>query len=83
MDPTLYGTFDIVTAMEVVEHVNNKETFINSISQLVKPNGWVFLSTMNKSYESYLKMIVGAEYLSGVVPKGTHDWELFINPEDL
>jgi ubiquinone biosynthesis O-methyltransferase len=69
--------------MEVLEHVNNKGTFIEAVSKNVKPGGWVFMSTMSKTWESYLKLIVGAEYIGGIVKIGTHDWNSFINPENL
>ena len=75
--------YEIVTAMEVIEHVVNKEAFIKAISDRLQPNGLLFMSTISKTNESYLKMIVGAEYITGIVPKGTHEWELFINPDDL
>lgn len=67
--------------MEVIEHVDNLPLFIESINKLLKPNGKLFLSSINKSYESYLKLIIGAEYLARVVPIGTHDWNNFKTPE--
>lgn len=69
--------------MEVIEHVTNKNAFIDSISSLLKPNGILFLSTMSKTTESFLKLIIGAEYITGIVPQGTHDWNQFINIQDL
>jgi ubiquinone biosynthesis O-methyltransferase len=75
--------FDMVTSMEVIEHVESKDLFIASISSKLKENGYLFMSTLDKSWESYLKAIVAAEYIIGIVPLQTHDWNLFISPEDL
>lgn len=73
--------FDIITAMEVIEHVENLPLFIESLGKLLKPDGKLFISSINKSYESYMKLIIGAEYIARVVPKGTHDWNNFKTPE--
>lgn len=67
--------------MEVIEHVENLPLFIESISKLLKPDGKLFLSSISKTYESYLKLIIGAEYIARVVPPGTHDWNNFKTPE--
>ncbi|KAL4432255.1 hypothetical protein ABPG74_020223 [Tetrahymena malaccensis] len=75
--------YDMVTCMEVIEHIQDKEHFIATLSQLVRPGGMIFVSTMEKTRESYLKLILGAEYIAKLVPKGTHDWNKFINSEDL
>jgi 2-polyprenyl-6-hydroxyphenyl methylase/3-demethylubiquinone-9 3-methyltransferase len=66
--------------MEVIEHINDKDLFVNSLSNLVKSNGILFISTMSKNYESYFKLIFLAEYLTNLVPIGTHNWEKFIDP---
>ncbi|CAD8138344.1 unnamed protein product [Paramecium pentaurelia] len=75
--------FDIITAMEVIEHVENLPLFIESLGKLLKPDGKLFISSINKSYESYMKLIIGAEYIARVVPKGTHDWNNFKTPEQV
>ena len=69
--------------MEVIEHVNNPGDFIQNISKAVKPNGLIFLSTLAKTTESWILSIKLAEEVLGFVPKGTHDWNKFINPDDL
>lgn len=73
--------YDIITAMEVIEHVENLPLFIESIGKLLKPDGKLFLSSISKTYEAYLKLIIGAEYIARVVPTGTHDWNNFKTPE--
>ncbi|KAL4480985.1 hypothetical protein ABPG72_014453 [Tetrahymena utriculariae] len=75
--------YDLVTCMEVIEHIQDKQQFIATLSQLVRPGGMIFVSTMEKTRESYLKLILGAEHIAKLVPKGTHDWNKFINSEDL
>lgn len=75
--------FDIVSAMEVIEHVNNPSYFIEDIASLVKPNGYLLLSTINKNQLSYLCMILAAEKIFGMIPEGTHDWSKFLTPEEL
>jgi len=60
--------------MEVIEHVSAPALFMQSLKRLLSPNGILFLSTINRSYESYVKLIIGAEYITGIVPVGTHDW---------
>lgn len=69
--------------MEVIEHIKEKDIFIDSICSKVKKDGYLFMSTINKTWESYLKVIVGAEYITRIVPLQTHDWNLFITPEEL
>ena len=69
--------------MEVIEHVDNQADFVKSLSKRVKQNGWLFLSTMAKNNISYYLSIVAAEDVLGLNRKGTHDWNKFINPEDL
>ena len=75
--------YDVVCALEIVEHVNNQTEFVNTIKQLVDNNGALFMSTLNKTYISYLLAIVGAEYIARLVARGTHDWNQFISPAQL
>jgi 2-polyprenyl-6-hydroxyphenyl methylase/3-demethylubiquinone-9 3-methyltransferase len=75
--------FDAVVSLEVMEHVDEPETFLSSIRPLVHEGGLVFLSTMNKTPQSFLKTIIAAEVVLGMVPKGTHDWEKYITPMDM
>ena len=75
--------FDIILNMEIVEHVEDVEFFINESSKLLKENGMMFVATLNKTLKSYMFAIVGAEYILKWLPIGTHDWEKFIKPEDL
>jgi len=76
-------TFDVVTCMEMLEHVPDPVSILAACRQMVKPGGWVFLSTLNRNPKSYLFAIVGAEYLLNLLPKGTHDWAKFIKPHEL
>jgi 2-polyprenyl-6-hydroxyphenyl methylase / 3-demethylubiquinone-9 3-methyltransferase len=76
-------TFDLVTCLEVVEHVDDLNTFANDLSQKVKPGGVLVLSTLNRTWFSYMVGIIGAEYLARKVPTGTHDWHKFIEPSQL
>ena len=69
--------------MEIVEHVDDLNLFLNSCSKLLKPNGIMFVATINKTLKSYLFAIIGAEYILRWLPIGTHEWENFVNPEDL
>ena len=75
--------FDVILNMEIVEHVEDINFFINSCSKLLKKNGLMFVATLNKTLKSYLFAIVGAEYVMRWLPIGTHDWEKFVKPEDL
>ncbi|PSJ79481.1 bifunctional 2-polyprenyl-6-hydroxyphenol methylase/3-demethylubiquinol 3-O-methyltransferase UbiG [Neisseria iguanae] len=75
--------FDVVTCMEMLEHVPNPAAIVKACAQLVKPDGMVFFSTINRNPKSYLHLIVGAEYVLNFVPKGTHDWQKFITPAEL
>ena len=75
--------FDIVLNLEVVEHVENVDLYIKSCSNLLKKNGVMFTATLNRTIISYIKAIVGAEYILRWLPIGTHDWNKFIKPEEL
>ena len=76
-------SFDVVTCMEMMEHVPDPAAVVQACAKLVKPDGMVFFSTINRNPKSYLHLIVGAEYLLKFVPKGTHDWKKFITPAEL
>ncbi|CAH1799825.1 unnamed protein product [Owenia fusiformis] len=77
------GRFDGVIASEVVEHVNDQPGFIEACCKLVKPGGSLFLTTLNKTYWSYAIGIFAAENIANLVPKGMHEWEKFVSPQDL
>ncbi|KAB0265213.1 bifunctional 2-polyprenyl-6-hydroxyphenol methylase/3-demethylubiquinol 3-O-methyltransferase UbiG [Microvirga brassicacearum] len=76
-------TFDIVLAMEVVEHVADVQAFVNACAKAVKPGGYLAMATLNRTAKSFAFAIVGAEYLLGWLPKGTHEWEKFVRPDEL
>ena len=75
--------FDVILNMEIVEHVDDINFFINSSSKLLKKNGLMFVATLNKTLKSYMFAIIGAEYVLRWLPIGTHDWEKFVKPVDL
>ena len=75
--------FDIITCMELLEHVPEPASIVTACAQLIKPGGLVFFSTINRNVLAYLQAIVGAEYMLGLLPKGTHDYEAFIKPSEL
>jgi len=75
--------YDAVVASEIIEHVENPEVFVDLCAGLVKDGGSCFFTTINRTTRSWLAAIVGAEYLLGILPKGTHDWDKFITPEEL
>jgi 2-polyprenyl-6-hydroxyphenyl methylase/3-demethylubiquinone-9 3-methyltransferase len=77
------GSFDIVTCMEMLEHVPDPASVVRACAKLVKPGGRVFFSTLNRKLKAYLLAIVGAEYLLNMIPKGTHDYATFIKPSEL
>ncbi|MFD2177382.1 bifunctional 2-polyprenyl-6-hydroxyphenol methylase/3-demethylubiquinol 3-O-methyltransferase UbiG [Veronia pacifica] len=77
------GRYDVVTCMEMLEHVPDPASVIASCAKLVKPDGHVFFSTLNRNTKSWLLAIVGAEYVMKMVPKGTHDHNKFIRPSEL
>jgi len=75
--------FDIVTCMEMLEHVPDPAAIVQACATLVKPGGWLFLSTLNRTPKAFALAIVGAEYITGMIPRGTHDWKKFIRPAEL
>tara|TARA_B100000676_G_scaffold20371_1_gene17697 strand:+ start:109679 stop:110392 length:714 start_codon:yes stop_codon:yes gene_type:complete len=75
--------YDVVTCMEMLEHVPDPESIIHSCAQLTKPGGWTFFSTLNRNPKSYLMAVVGAEYILNLLPRGTHDYIKFIKPSEL
>ena len=75
--------FDVILNLEIVEHVENVDFYIRSCHKLLKNNGLMFTATLNRSFSSYIKAIIGAEYLLRWLPIGTHDWNKFIKPEEL
>ena len=77
------GSYDIVTCMEMLEHVPSPASTIAACAALVKPGGHVFFSTINRNAKAYLLAVVGAEYLLRMLPKGTHDYAKFIKPSEL
>jgi len=77
------GAFDIVTCMELLEHVPDPSSTIAACAKLVKPGGRVFFSTINRNPKSYLYAVIGAEYLLKLLPRGTHDYARFIRPSEL
>ncbi len=77
------GTYDVVTCMEMLEHVPNPASTIASCAALVKPGGHVFFSTISRNPKAYLFAVVGAEYILQLLPKGTHDYARFIKPSEL
>jgi len=75
--------FDVILNMEIVEHVEDVNFFIKSCAKLLKKNGIMFVATLNKTLKSYVFGIIGAEYIMRWLPIGTHEWEKFVNPDDL
>lgn len=75
--------YDAVTCMEMLEHVPNPASVVLSCAALVKPGGWVFMSTLNRTLQSFVMAIVGAEYLLGLLPRGTHEYAKLIRPSEL
>lgn len=76
-------SFDVVTCLEMLEHVPDPASVVRSCARLVKPGGHVFFSTINRNPKAYLLAVVGAEYVLNMLPKGTHDYEKFIKPSEL
>lgn len=77
------GQYDVITCLEMLEHVPDPSQVIRSCAELVKPGGHVFFSTINRNPKSFLFAIVGGEYLLNLLPKGTHEYEKFIRPSEL
>lgn len=77
------GAFDVVTCMELLEHVPDPASTIAACARLVRPGGHVFFSTLNRNPKSYLFAVIGAEYILKLLPKGTHDYAKFIKPSEL
>ena len=77
------GEFDVVTCLEVLEHVPSPAAVIENCKAVLKPGGHLFLSTINRNPKAYALMVVGAEYVMNMVPRGTHDYEQFIKPSEL
>ena len=75
--------FDVVLALEIIEHVDSPEQFVEEIVKLCKPNGLVIFSTLNRNPKSFALGIIAAEYILGWVPKGTHNWKKFVKPSEL
>ena len=75
--------YDIVTCMEMLEHVPDPESIVRSCALLTKPGGWAFFSTINRNPKSYLFAVIGAEYLLNLLPRGTHDYAKLIKPSEL
>ena len=76
-------SFDVVSCLEVIEHVPDPAQLIKACSDLLKPNGQMFLSTLNRNPRSFVTAIIGAEYIFNILPKGTHEWAKFIKPSEL
>ena len=77
------GSFDVVTCMEMLEHVPDPASIVRACAKLAKPGGWVFFSTLNRNPKSFLFAIVGAEYVLRLLPRGTHQYESFFKPSEL
>jgi len=77
------GAFDVVTCMEMLEHVPDPASTVAACARLAKPGGWVFFSTINRNPKSFLFAIVGAEYVLRLLPRGTHEYARFIRPSEL
>jgi 2-polyprenyl-6-hydroxyphenyl methylase / 3-demethylubiquinone-9 3-methyltransferase len=77
------ATFDVVTCMEMIEHVPDPASTVAACAALVRPGGTVVLSTINRNPKSYLFAIVGAEYVLNLLPRGTHDWSKFVKPSEM
>jgi len=77
------GAFDVVTCMELLEHVPDPQSVVRACSVLMRPGGWIFFSTINRNPKAFALAIVGAEYVLGLLPRGTHEYEKFIRPSEL
>ena len=77
------ASFDVVTCMEMLEHVPDPDSIVAACAALVRPQGWVFFSTINRNARAFVMAIVGAEYVLGLLPRGTHEYARFIRPSEL
>lgn len=77
------AAFDVVTCLEMLEHVPSPASIVQACAQLARPGGWVFFSTLNRNLKSYAFAVLGAEYLLKMLPKGTHDYAKFLTPAEL
>jgi 2-polyprenyl-6-hydroxyphenyl methylase / 3-demethylubiquinone-9 3-methyltransferase len=77
------AAYDVVTCMEMLEHVPSPGAIVEACATLVKPGGWVFFSTLNRNAKAYLFAVIGAEYIARMLPRGTHDYARFIKPSEL
>jgi len=77
------ASFDVVTCMEMLEHVPDPGSVVQACATLVKPGGWVFFSTLNRNPKSFLLAIIGAEYVLGMLPRGTHEYAKMLRPSEL
>ena len=83
MGSFLKKKFDVILNLEIVEHVDNLNLFLQSSTQMLNKNGIIFIATINRTFESYIKAIVGAEYILRWLPIGTHEWNKFLKPEEI
>jgi 2-polyprenyl-6-hydroxyphenyl methylase / 3-demethylubiquinone-9 3-methyltransferase len=77
------GHYDVVTCMELLEHVPDPAATVRACAELVKPDGWIFFATINRNPKAYLFAVIGAEYVLKLLPRGTHDYAKFIRPSEL
>jgi 2-polyprenyl-6-hydroxyphenyl methylase/3-demethylubiquinone-9 3-methyltransferase len=75
--------FDVILAMEIIEHVDNVDLFVKQLSQILKKDGLIFIATLNRTISSYVKAIIGAEYILRWLPRGTHQWKKFLKPSQI
>ncbi|MDM4765538.1 bifunctional 2-polyprenyl-6-hydroxyphenol methylase/3-demethylubiquinol 3-O-methyltransferase UbiG [Pelomonas sp. SE-A7] len=77
------ASFDVVTCMEMLEHVPDPASVVQACATLVKPGGWIYMSTLNRNFKSFMLAIIGAEYVLKMLPAGTHEYARFIKPSEL
>ena len=80
---SLKKKFDVILNLEIIEHVDNVDLFLESSSKMLNKNGIMFIATINRTFQSYIKAIVGAEYILRWLPIGTHDWSKFLKPNEI